>query len=187
MNRSRPTATRRVASFVAASMALTAASFVAGSPAEAKRIHKPISCKIASLDSATARQTATFTDGGVTAEDDWDAVQALCTNENVTGRLTAKSTLTLRRTAQRSKTAPAKGVISGPIVLGYSFGATQTGSWQIRGSAPFTCTADGACTFSGKVTNKGKPAGTWSGSFVLPTGTVAGSLILEFTDILVSS
>ncbi len=187
MNPSRRTATRRIASFVAAAMALTAASFVAGSPAEAKRTHKPVSCKISTLDSATAKHTATFSDGGVTAEDDWDAVQSLCNNENVTGPLTAKSTLTVRRTNQRSKTAPSKGVISGPIVLGYSFGATQTGSWQLRGSAPYTCTADGACTFSGKVTKNGKTAGKWSGSFVRPTATVEGYFKVTFEDIIVSS
>lgn len=118
-------------------------------------------CTLPPLDTSAATHHAVgFAANSITATDDWEAVQLTCkSGATKTVKITAKTTFH----ATGGSTAT-RGKLTGPIVLGYSFGATQTGSFRLASQSSYTCTG-GTCELTGTLARGGKRVGTLTGRF----------------------
>ena len=126
-------------------------------------------CTLPPLDtSAATHHAVSFTEGGITATDDWEAVQLTCKS----GATRAVKITTKTAFKGEIPMIEAHGKLTGPIVLGYSFGAGNRGSVTFASKSTYTCTG-GTCEFKGTLTRVGKQVGTFSGKFNPTTQTLS--------------
>ncbi len=146
-----------------------------------------VTCKIAKLDSATARHTAVVSAGGVTATDNWEAVSALCTNENITEWDLFRASTQLKLVGGKGGANRTSGKVTGKVTLDYSFGATQTA--QVMNLVPkdgtYSC-ADKICTINASLIKPGKPNSIIAVLIGL-LDTEQRSLTIKFNDVVISS
>ncbi len=90
------------------------------------------------------------------------------------------------RQGTAKKSAPIASRITGPVILNYSFGPSQTGSYRTSASGTSSCRAN-ACTFTGQLKSGGKVVGKFSGSYTPGDTATQGYFKVTFEDIIISS